>query len=234
MFHFCVLLLFSYHYLLSSSPFDLRTGARSTGMQRLHKKLTKAGLAAPCSVSYVEIPIWDNVSEVVAIERWPLLRPRDLVEALFQSRHDDVLTGSMDERLHFWRQIMKDFRQLQLDPSATAPLAVYGDEVTVFRQSCMCIHFSPMLSSQRTNSLKSRFLVCIIPADKYVVESWLLCPLPLWTLGRLCVMLCLPARRLESTAHSKLFFGMWCRASMSCSTLEWRHQILACFYRIHA
>ena len=168
---FCFFLLLVSCYVLCGFPLALRTAARSTGMQRLQKKLTKAGLAAPCSVSYVEIPIWDNVREVVSIERWPLLRPRDLVEALYQSRHDDVLTGSMDERLQFWRQLMKDFRQLQLDPSVTSPLAVYGDEVTVFRQSCMCIHFSPMLSSQRTNSLKSRFLVCIIPADKYVIDS---------------------------------------------------------------
>lgn len=113
----------------------------------------------------------DKNDEAVTIEPWPVLLPRDLLQAIFNSQHENLLTGSLEDRLHFWQQILMDFTDVQVQPEKTAPLALYGDEVNVFRQSCMCIHVSPALCPQRSNSLRSRYLLAIVPADKYVIAA---------------------------------------------------------------
>ena len=149
----------------------VRTAIYTGGEQRLHRKLVRSRLTTPCTLTDVQVPVMDKNGEAVAIEPWPVLLPRDLLQAICNSQHENLLTGSLEERLHFWQQILMDFTNVQVQPEKTAPLALYGDEVNVFRQSCMCIHVAPALCPQKTNSLRSRYLLCIVPADKYVIAA---------------------------------------------------------------
>ena len=115
----------------------------------------------------IPIKVEDASGESICqITPWPLLLPKDLVQALFNAGYESALVGDEQSRTSFWANMSKDIENLQVDSSAV-PLAIFGDEVTAFRRSCMCLHFHPTLSKHSTDSLSSRFLICILPADCY-------------------------------------------------------------------
>jgi hypothetical protein len=60
----------------------------------------------------------------------------------------------------------------EIDKVSSAPLAFYGDEATVFRQSVMCFHWQAVLSPVASNSLISRYLIAIVPAENYWIVPW--------------------------------------------------------------
>lgn len=155
----------------------LRTADGYSGEQRLHSKMKRTGLAMPCDVKFVEIPVAQKVhakgEPVMAIEAWPVLLPRDLLETLVVTGHLDLLVGTCADRAAYWGSMVRDFPGMQVDSSCVAPLGFYGDEATVFRESCMCLHWTPLLCPKRTDSLMSRFLLCVVPSSKYWIEAWL-------------------------------------------------------------
>lgn len=143
--------------------------------QRLHARLRRNKLVFPCKLTHVSVPVkkaTEDTDAVMAIEDWPVLLPKDLAQALIGSGKLGSLIGDRAERLQYWEKILQDFPAMNLDPMKTAPLAVYGDEATVFRTSCMALHWAPSLCPDKTNSLRSRFLCCVIPSNKYWIEHW--------------------------------------------------------------
>ena len=149
----------------------LRTGSGYCGEQRLHNRLRREGLTLACDVSSVELPLKvarADGSEVMEVGSWPILLPHDLFQCFLDAGREDLLVGSKPRHLEYWELMVKDYHDLDVsDPSNTVPLTLYGDECTIFRQSCMALHLQPILSEHRTNSMMSRFLVGILPSDVY-------------------------------------------------------------------
>ena len=141
---------------------------------RVHRRAAKHGLSIKCEISYVEVPVKNDEDEM-EIVGWPVLLPRDLMIALINSGYLHMLAGTVEQREAFWERALLDYPQEtnNIDPKCCAPYSLYGDESTIFRTSCMILHWHPTLSPKNTNSLLSRFLLCIVPADKYWVVHWL-------------------------------------------------------------
>lgn len=168
----------SLHFDFSSSFWrHLRTRKTDSKEQRLHKTLSRNGLTVPCKVSFVDIPVTveraaSGRPAIMGIESWPILLPMHLVEALVAGGQLPNLLGDRVQRLNYWDRMLRDFPSLNIDPEMCAPLAFYGDEATVFGSSCMCMHWAPSLHPKKSNSMQSRFLLCVVPSEKYWVESW--------------------------------------------------------------
>ena len=79
----------------------------------------------------------------------------------------------MDQRVSYWENALLDYPNMaEIDKVSSAPLAFYGDEATVFRQSVMCFHWQAVLSPVASNSLISRYLIAIVPAENYWIVPW--------------------------------------------------------------
>ena len=152
---------------------SLRTGRGYSGEQRLHKRLSQAGLSLPCKVEEVGIPICiedDDGEDKVEIVQWPVLLPHVLVEALAKEGLSHTMLGSRSDHTKYWTSMSHDFPNHQVaDPQYTIPLVLYGDEATVFRQACMCVHFHPLLCKNKTNATLSRYLIALVPSENYWV-----------------------------------------------------------------
>ena len=157
-----------------SDPFGAQ-GYR--GESQLHKSVTRAALNVHCRVSHVDRPRVgpsdDECGASVSIVPWPVLLPRDLAMALVRAGHQDFLTGTVDQRVSYWENALLDYPNMaEIDKVSSAPLAFYGDEATVFRQSVMCFHWQAVLSPVASNSLISRYLIAIVPAENYWIVPW--------------------------------------------------------------
>ena len=158
-----------------SDPFGAR-GYR--GEAQLHKSVTKANLNVKCRVSYIDIPVVvpsDNGNEIeaVSIVPWPVILPRDLAVSLVDAGHERLLIGTQCERIDYWEKVLLDYPAMAgIDKISSAPLAFYGDEATVFRQSVMCFHWQATLSPVASNSLISRYLISIVPSEFYWIVSF--------------------------------------------------------------
>ena len=142
------------------------------GENRLHIAVTRASLNVQCRLSNVDIPIVvpsdDECGTTVSIVPWPVLLPSDLAMALVRAGHQDLLTGTVDQRVSFWESALLDYPNMaEINKVSSAPLAFYGDEATVFRQSVMCFHWQAVLSPVASNSLISRYLIAIVPSENY-------------------------------------------------------------------
>ena len=159
--------------IYGSDPFGV-TSYR--GEAQLHGSVTKANLNVRCRMTYVDIPIvapTDDGETTVKIVPWPALLPRDMATALAKMGHLELLTGSAVERLAYWEKALLDFPSMsEIDKLGSAPLAFYGDECQVFRQSVMCFHWQAALSPVASNSLISRYLISIVPSEYYWVVPW--------------------------------------------------------------
>lgn len=146
------------------------------GAARFHQSVAKSNLAIDCKLSYVDIPVrvpgengMDDYAEIV---QWPVLLPYDLAVALLDQGLETILMGDAKERQEYWENIVKDFPQMHgIQTESSAPLAMYGDEGSVWRQSVMLLHWEASLNPLRTNSLGSRFLMTTIPSEKYWVDA---------------------------------------------------------------
>ena len=133
-------------------------------------------MAFDCEVKFVNVPLAveplceDEVASV-GIEPWPILLPGDILQALVDAGHIDLLIGDRGDRDMYWNAMQRDFPCINLDPGTCAALAIYGDEATVFRESCMCLHMAPVHCPARTDSLLSRYLLAIIPSSKYWIAT---------------------------------------------------------------
>ena len=94
------------------------------------------------------------------------------MRALVDAGHADLLVGSAEAREKYWEGALRDFPcHGDIEPRTTAPINLYGDESTVFRSSCMCLHWEPVLSGKRSDSMLSRFLIAIIPSERYWIAT---------------------------------------------------------------
>ena len=98
---------------------------------------------------------------------------RDLMIALINSDYFHMAGTVEQQKASFGSELCYPQETNNIDPKCRAPYSLYGDESTIFRTSCMILHWHPTLSPKNTNSLLSRFLLCIVPADKYWVVHWL-------------------------------------------------------------
>ena len=152
-----------------------RTGAYS-GEERFHRRVNRtSNLAMHCPISSCDIPVVcanDEGEEVVSIVGWPVILPRDLAVSLINAGYEEIVFGNAAERSEYWDHTLKEY---PMDISKrTVPLALYGDEATIWRQSVMCLHWQGILSHVSSHSLISRFLLAIIPSECYWVVSWLI------------------------------------------------------------
>lgn len=151
-------------------------GASSTKTPefRVHRKAANADLALKVEISMLDIPVAGEDGEMEIIP-WPILLPHNLAIALVREGHYDKIFGTKTDRIEFWGHMMKDLSPSErsaVDPEHDAPFALYGDESTIFRASCMKLHFHPQLNKCSSDSLLSRFLICIIPSDRYWIAFW--------------------------------------------------------------
>ena len=160
--------------IYGSDPFGAR-GYR--GEAQLHQSVSKAKLNVRCPVSHVDVPVvvpsdhLDGFS--VQILPWPVLPPKDMAKALVDSGYQHLLSGTRAERVTYWENALLDYPSMaHIDKIASAPLAFYGDECHVFRQSVMCFHWQPTLSPVASNSLISRYLISIVPSEFYWIVTW--------------------------------------------------------------
>ena len=134
---------------------------------RVHRSAKQHGLALNCDVTWLDVPTKSDDGSL-EICPWPILLPKDLMVALIEAGHLEMLMGTLQERRRYWEQALVDFSGHDaLDADTTAPLNLYGDESTVFRSSCMCLHWEPVLNHFRGDSMLSRFLIAIIPSERY-------------------------------------------------------------------
>ncbi len=160
--------------IYGSIPF----GASSNGGEaQLHRRVSAAKLNVDCKISEVDIPIAVPSSTGEGLEaqivKWPVLLPCDLAKALVASGYEDLLLGDDRERSQYWISALKDYpRMATIDTLNSAPLAFYGDECTVFRQSVMCFHWQAALSPVSTDSLASRYLIAMVPSEYYWIAAW--------------------------------------------------------------
>lgn len=122
-------------------------------------------------MTYCTIPVKggeddEGVPQMKLVDH-PVLLPHDLAAALFEAGYSDLLL----DRNKFWNHMFEEYRDMHCDPKNTIPLCIYGDEVTVFRQACMCFHWQSLVSKHRTNSMASRFLIAIVPSEMYWIEE---------------------------------------------------------------
>ena len=75
------------------------------------------------------------------------------------------------ERQKYWIDAVKDFPDMtnHIDAEHSSPITMYGDEVAAFRQQVMALHWTPSLHPHKTSSFISRYLITVLPADKYWV-----------------------------------------------------------------
>ena len=134
---------------------------------RAHRSAKQHGLALNCDGTWLDVPTKsDNGS--LEFCPWPILLPKDLMVALIEAGHLEMLMGTLQERQRYWEQAFVDFSGHDaLDADTIAPLNLYGDESTVFRSSCMCLHWEPVLHHFRGDSMLSRILIAIIPSERY-------------------------------------------------------------------
>ena len=155
--------------LYGSSTFG--TSAKKGPEARVHSKARRNGLSWDCDVKWLDIPTCTNDGELEVCP-WPILLPRDLMRALVDAGHADLLVGSAEAREKYWEGALRDFPcHGDIEPRTTAPINLYGDESTVFRSSCMCLHWEPVLSGKRSDSMLSRFLIAIIPSERYWIAT---------------------------------------------------------------
>ena len=115
----------------------------------------------------------DDGEPTLKIVPWPVLLPKDMAQALANAGYLQLLTGGQEERVSYWENGLKDYPAMaEIDKLHSAPLAFYGDECQVFRQSVMCFHWQAALSPVASNSLVSRYLIAIVPSEFYWVVPW--------------------------------------------------------------
>lgn len=139
---------------------------------RVHRKATRHGLAFDCEVTMVEIPVSSGKSwEII---QWPILLPRNIAIGLIKAGRLDMLMGDLKTRRQFWRIALLDFEEhaAKVDPDSSGPFSLYGDEATIFRKPCMCLQWQCNLNPYATNSSLSRFLIAVIPSEKYHIDTW--------------------------------------------------------------
>lgn len=121
----------------------------------------------------LDVPVMGEDCKM-CIEPWPMLLPKDMMVSLIRAGHLPLIMGSTDDRVEYWKHALKDFPQdrAKIDPAFAAPVAVYGDEVNVFRSPHMCLTWHPTLNIHSSDSMASRFLSAIIPSEKYFIVSW--------------------------------------------------------------
>ena len=140
---------------------------------RVHRCAKQHGLALNCDVTWLDVPTKSDDGSL-QICPWPILLPKDVMVALIEAGHLEMLTGTLQERRRYWARALTDFSgHDSLDADTTAPLNLYGDESTVFRSSCMCLHWEPVLNRFRGDSMLSRFLIAIIPSERYWIAPLL-------------------------------------------------------------
>ena len=153
---------------------------------RVHRSAKQHGLALNCDVTWLDVPTKSDDGSL-EICPWPILLPKDLMVALVEAGHLEMIMGTLQERRRYWARALVDFSGHDaLDADTTAPLNLYGDESTVFRSSCMCLHWEPVLNHFRGDSMLSRFLVAIIPSERYWIAPLLYIRLIFFG----CIVLC--------------------------------------------
>ena len=167
----------------SSSTFGRSEGY--SGETRLHKRVAQAGnLALNCDVDTCDIPIrvQQGGASVVQIVPWPLILPHKFASALVEQGRLSMLLGDRSVRDRFWHVSKDQYPELAaVDSRTSAPICLYGDEATIFRQSVMAIHWCASLNPSISNSAASRFLICILPSEHYFAP---------WLAGPFCLIAC--------------------------------------------
>lgn len=135
--------------------------------QRVHRRAQKHGHAFPCDVTMVEIPI--NRDGEMEIVPWPMLLPKDVMMSTLSSGYSEMLLGKGDARFAYWQKALLDYPSDQntIRPEDSFPISIYGDEATIFRSATMVLHWQATLNPKKGDSLLSRFLIAIIPSEKY-------------------------------------------------------------------
>ena len=69
-------------------------------------------------------------------------------------------------------QVLQEHFCINKPPGDAVPISIYGDEVQVFDNNLfMCINWMSECSPYHTNARASRFLVAMIPANKYFMHG---------------------------------------------------------------
>lgn len=142
---------------------------------RLHRKV-RGNLALDCEITWVDVPVMERKGrrlKVQVIRQWPVLLPHNLAKALVNVGLLDALIGSRKDRQEYWNHMLEEYPVLKdrVVVERTLPLAIYGDECQVFRQSVMGLHWQAILNPWSSNSMLSRFLLAAVPSEKYCVAT---------------------------------------------------------------
>lgn len=129
----------------------------------------------------LQVPVvtgWDDDGkETAELVDFPIVLPRDMVVALINAGFEDLLMGTISQREMYWEHMLKDYPEMGSYVQALnhAPLALYGDECSAFRQQVMMYHFQAPLNKHNKNSFLSRYCIAAVPADKYWIVAWCVC-----------------------------------------------------------
>jgi len=133
------------------------------------------------AISMLQVPVvtgWDDDGkETAELVDFPIVLPRDMVVALINAGFEDLLMGTISQREMYWEHMLKDYPEMGSYVQALnhAPLALYGDECSAFRQQVMMYHFQAPLNKHNKNSFLSRYCIAAVPADKYWIVAWCVC-----------------------------------------------------------
>lgn len=165
-------------FSLSLCCWSLRTGGYS-GEERLHARVRRTSdLSLDATISMLQVPVvtgWDDDGkETAELVDFPIVLPRDMVVALINAGFEDLLMGTFSERETYWKHMLKDYPEMTNYVQALdhAPLALYGDECSAFRQQVMMYHFQAPMNKHNTNSFLSRYCIAAVPAEKYWIAAW--------------------------------------------------------------
>ncbi len=124
----------------------------------------------------LQVPVasgWDDDGTVIVeLVDFPMVLPRDMIVALINAGFEDLLMGTVSQREIYWEHMLKDYPEMNVQALNHAPLALYGDECSAFRQQVMMYHFQAPLNKHNKNSFLSRFCIAAVPAEKYWIVAW--------------------------------------------------------------
>lgn len=110
-----------------------------------------------------------QTDEGVQLTTWPIAKPPDLARQLLRGGFRDHL-GYSDGS--YWETMRAEFGILKPNFPDVIGVHLYGDEGQVFEQEqWMCFSWMSEHTPWWKDSLRSRFMICMVPVSKYVFHG---------------------------------------------------------------